>query len=75
VAEWLQAADDDEALYLSVISIGEFCKGFTVHPEQHGRAGLRQWLDRTLRPWFAGRILPVSEAIADRLGVLEGQCS
>jgi predicted nucleic acid-binding protein len=35
---------------------------------------LQQWLDTTLRPWFAGRILPVSEAIAERWGVLEGQC-
>ena len=43
VARWLQAADDN-LLYLSVISIGEFCKGFTVHPEHHRRAGLRQWL-------------------------------
>jgi predicted nucleic acid-binding protein len=32
VARWLQAANDD-LLYLSVISIGEFCKGITVHPE------------------------------------------
>ena len=37
---WLQAANDN-LLYLSVISIGEFCKGFTVHPEQHRRAGTK----------------------------------
>jgi toxin FitB len=73
VAQWLQAADDS-TLYLSVISIGEVCKGFTVHPEQRRRAGLRRWLDKTLRPWFAGRILPISEGIAERWGVLEGQC-
>jgi predicted nucleic acid-binding protein len=47
VARWLEAADDN-LLYLSVISIGEFSKGFTVHPEQHRRASLRQWLDSTL---------------------------
>jgi toxin FitB len=73
VARWLEAVNDN-LLYLSVISIGEFCKGFTVHPEQHRRAGLRQWLDNTLRPWFDARILPVSEAIAERWGILEGQC-
>ena len=56
------------------MSIGEFCKGFTVHPEKHRRASLRQWLENTLRPWFDGRILPVSETIAARWGVLEGQC-
>ncbi len=73
VAQWLENADDD-VLYLSVISIGEFCKGFTVHPEEHRRASLRKWLDSTLRPWFAGRILPVSEAVSERWGILEGQC-
>lgn len=73
VARWLEDTDD-ELLYFSVISIGEVCKGFTVHPEQHRRASLRQWLENELRPWFAGRILPISEAIAERWGVLEGEC-
>jgi predicted nucleic acid-binding protein len=73
VARWLQDANDDE-LYLSVISIGEICKGLTVHPEEHRRASLKEWLDSTLRPWFAGRILPISEAISERWGILEGQC-
>jgi predicted nucleic acid-binding protein len=35
---------------------------------------LQQWLDETLRPWFEGRILPVSQAIAERWGALAGQC-
>jgi predicted nucleic acid-binding protein len=73
VARWLEAANDN-LLYLSVITIGEFCKGFTVHPEQHRRSSLREWLDNTLRPWFDTRTLPVSEAIAERWGILEGQC-
>jgi len=74
VALWLDDADDDE-LYLSVISTGEICKGFTVHPEEHRRASPEAiWLNDTLRPWFAGRILPISEAISERWGILEGQC-
>jgi predicted nucleic acid-binding protein len=73
VAQWLENTDD-ELMYVSVISIGEVCKGFTVHPEEHRRASLRQWLENELRPWFAGRILPISEAIAERWGVLEGEC-
>ena len=73
VASWLQAANDD-LLYLSVISIGEFCKGIAVHPEQHRRADLQRWLDAVLRPWFADRVLPVSEAIAERWGILDGEC-
>jgi predicted nucleic acid-binding protein len=67
VAQWLRDADDN-MLYLSVISIGEVCKGFTVHPEEHRRVILRRWLDDTLRPWFAGRILPISEPVSERWG-------
>ena len=73
VVQWLEDTDGD-LLYFSVISIGEVCKGFTVHSEQHRRASLRQWLENDLRPWFAGRILPISEQIAERWGLLEGEC-
>jgi predicted nucleic acid-binding protein len=73
VAQWVHAADDTK-LFLSVVSIGEICKGFTVHPVEHRRIHLRRWLDDVLRPWFEGRILPVTEAIAERWGILDGQC-
>lgn len=73
VAQWLEETDDD-LMYLSVITIGEVRKGITVHPEPHRRADLQQWLETELRPWFAGRILPVTEAIADRWGMFEGIC-
>jgi len=33
---------------------------------------LHTWLGGTLRPWFAGRILPVTQPIAERLGELAG---
>jgi predicted nucleic acid-binding protein len=73
VAQWLEDTDDD-LMYISVITIGEVSKGVTVHPEAHRRASLRKWLDDELRPWFAGRILPVTEAISERWGILEGGC-
>ena len=73
VAQWLEDTDDD-LMHISVITIGEVCKGITVHPEAHRRAWLRQWLENELRPWFAGRILPVTEAISERWGILEGDC-
>jgi predicted nucleic acid-binding protein len=73
VTGWLDDADDDE-LYLSVVSLGEIIKGVTVLPESKRRDQLQQWLDETLRPWFEGRILPVNETIAERWGVLAGQC-
>jgi hypothetical protein len=48
--------------------------GITVHPEAHRHDWPRQWLENELRPWFAGRILPVTEAISERWGTLEGDC-
>src|ERR1035438_596305 len=73
VTEWLDDADDDQ-LYFSVVSLGEVLKGVTVLPEGNRRRELQRWLDETLRPWFQGRILPVNEPIAERWGVLAGEC-
>jgi predicted nucleic acid-binding protein len=56
-----------------VVSLGEILKGVTRLPESRRRTELQLWLDNTLRPWFAGRILPVTEPIAERWGILAGQ--
>lgn len=73
VAQWLDEANDEE-LSLSVISLGEILKGIAVLPASKRRDGLQNWLDDTLRPWFEGRILPVNASIAERWGVLSGEC-
>jgi predicted nucleic acid-binding protein len=74
VVQWLEKADNKQ-LYMSVISVGEILKGITILAAGQRRAMLQQWLDETLRPWFEGRILPVSEAIAARWGTLSGECT
>jgi predicted nucleic acid-binding protein len=73
VADWLHNADD-ERLFLSVISLGEILKGITILPTSKRRTQLEEWLEGTLRPWFGDRILPVNETVAERWGVLSGQC-
>jgi predicted nucleic acid-binding protein len=73
VEKWLDDADDEQ-LFFSVVSLGEIFKGLTILPESKRRQKLQQWLDETLRPWFGGRILPVSEPIAERWGILAGEC-
>ena len=73
VEKWLDDANDEQ-LFFSVVSLGEIVKGLTILPESKRRSELQQWLDETLRPWFDGRILPVSESIAERWGVLAGEC-
>ena len=73
VERWLDEARDAE-LYFSVISLGEIVKGITVLPASKRRDGLQEWLDGTLRPWFEDRILAVTVSIAERWGVLSGEC-
>ncbi len=72
VERWLEDVDDD-LLFLSVISLAEILQGVYRLPDTPHRAKLQRWLDSTLRPWFHGRILPVTQAIAERLGMLAGE--
>ena len=72
VERWLDEVDDS-LLFFSVISLAEICKGIAKLPESKKRTQLQEWLDTTLRPWFAGRILPITEPIAERLGRWAGE--
>ena len=63
VVEWI-AGQSLKTLYLSAISLGEFHKGVTVMAEGRRKAQLRAWLTTGLTPLFAGRVLPVTPAIA-----------
>lgn len=67
-------AQDEQALYLSVVSIGELRRGFVLLSAIKRRAALEQWFENDLVPRFRGRILPVTYAIADRWGRLDGEC-
>lgn len=69
---WLESIDNEQ-FYFSVISLAEICKGIAKLPESKKRNQLQIWLDSQLRPWFAGRILPVTEPIAERLGLWAGE--
>ena len=59
-----------ENLFLSVMTVGEICKGIDLLPASQKRAGLQDWLNIDERTWFAGRILTVTETIAERWGHL-----
>ncbi|HLJ90449.1 MAG TPA: type II toxin-antitoxin system VapC family toxin [Candidatus Angelobacter sp.] len=72
VIEWLNAANDDE-LYLSVISLGEIWRGFTLLRDPNRRSQLEQWIQKDVREWFAARILPVSDTVAERWGILDAE--
>jgi hypothetical protein len=72
VVRWVEEADE-EALYLSVLSVGEIEKGIAKLPAtSRRRSVLRRWVERDLRVRFAERLLPISAEIALRWGDLSG---
>jgi predicted nucleic acid-binding protein len=62
-----------EKLFLSVVSLGELSKGLAMMPSGQKKARLEESVSNLIEKWFAGRILPVSEGIARRWGVLESE--
>lgn len=58
------------SVFLSVLTVGEISKGIAGLSPGQKRSALQDWLDQKVRPWFSGRILPVTEEIAERWGFL-----
>jgi predicted nucleic acid-binding protein len=69
VLEWLDAADEG-ILFLSVLTLGEIRKGIAGLSSSRRRTQLEVWLERELPARFAGRILAIDAAVADRWGTL-----
>jgi predicted nucleic acid-binding protein len=59
-----------EALFVSVLTLGEIHKGVDALADRKRREKLRLWLEHELPAWFEGRVLPVDLAVADRWGRL-----
>ena len=72
VDAWIRS-QDDEALYLSAITVGELRKGLDLAPFGKRRSQLEDWFEFDLIPTFEDRILPVTRAIAERWGALSAQ--
>lgn len=69
VISWLDRIPA-EALFVSVLTLGEIRKGIEALPDRRRREKLRLWLEHDLPAWFEGRMLPVDLAVADRWGRL-----
>lgn len=67
VLAWV-GAEDAARFFLSAITILELERGVLgVHRRDEAQgARLRAWLDSRVRPEFAGRIVPVDDAVATR---------
>lgn len=73
VRDWVDA-QDNSSLYLSVVTVGELRRGFTVLPQSKRRMQLEQWFELYLLPLFGDRILPVTQNIGNQWGVIGGEC-
>ncbi len=67
VVAWIEAKDAIR-FYISAITILELERGVLGVQRRDARQGarLRSWLDDHVRPEFAGRILPIDDAVATR---------
>ncbi|MDA8088860.1 MAG: type II toxin-antitoxin system VapC family toxin, partial [Nitrospiraceae bacterium] len=59
-----------EALFISVLTLGEIRKGVEALADKKRKERLRLWLERELPVWFEDRVLPVDLAVAERWGRL-----
>jgi toxin FitB len=71
VTGWIEQTDE-VLLFLSVLTLGEIRKGIASQTHASRRAALQSWLEGDLRPRFKGRILPVTDEVAERWGTLAG---
>ena len=69
VSRWVEETDE-AILYLSVLTLGEIRKGIASLGTGARRRALESWLQVDLRSRFEGRILLISDSIADRWGSL-----
>jgi predicted nucleic acid-binding protein len=73
VVRWLKS-QPMTMLFVSAVTIGEIRKGLIMLPQSRRRTELELWFHTELPIWFHNRVLPVTHAVADRWGVLDGQC-
>lgn len=72
VVAWFRGVPD-EALHLSVLTLGEIRKGVESVTATARKEKLRVWLETELPAWLGDRLLAVDLAVADRWGRLLAQ--
>lgn len=69
--EWF-SDQDEEALYLSVLSIGELERGVEKLSASRRKTRLSQWVRQDLAKRFDGRLLSLDLRVAQRWGAMLG---
>jgi len=72
VLKWIDG-QDESALYLSVLTIGELEKGVARLPASVRRTRLQSWVRRDLAERFGARLLPIDTRTAARWGAISGE--
>jgi predicted nucleic acid-binding protein len=74
LTRWVRS-QEEESLFLSVITIGEIQKGISKLPDdQQKKKVLQDWLSRELQQRFKGRILEITIGAALAWGQVLGEC-
>ena len=71
VMSWLESQDEN-SLFLSVLTFGEIEKGIEKAPDKIRKKKLRLWVEEDLKQRFEGRVLPIDFEIVTRWGILQG---
>jgi predicted nucleic acid-binding protein len=72
VKRWLTQTED-RFLFTSVLALAETRQGIELCEPGKRRAALEEWLEQDLRRSFETRLLPVTQAVADRWAVLSAR--
>jgi len=71
VIDWLQAQDEND-LFLSVLTLGELEKGIAKLSDSRRKTTLRKWVRTNLMARFETRVLVIDHKVAARWGTLVG---
>ncbi|MEE9338549.1 MAG: type II toxin-antitoxin system VapC family toxin [Methylococcaceae bacterium] len=71
VISWIQN-QDEESLYLSVLTFGEIEKGIEKSPNGAKKRKLQLWVEEDLKKRFEGRIVPINIDISVKWGSIQG---
>ncbi len=71
VISWIQN-QDEESLYLSVLTFGEIEKGIEKLADEARKRKLQLWVEEDLKKRFEGRIVPINIDIAVKWGTIQG---
>lgn len=72
VVDWLDA-QDEQSLFLSVLTLGELQKGISKLPGGAKRDALQTWVSHDLVDRFNGRVLRIDQETALYWGKLQGE--